>query len=753
MLAILTCISKLKSESSDYIGGIGFENQLPWKIKKDMQYFKQLTTGNIVIMGRKTYESIGKALPGRTNVVLSHDFASKDAIVINKLSKLYDYIKANIKHKKIFIIGGEMLYKEFIKSELCSEIYLTYIDKEYTCDTFFPCIKSDYDLSYTSSEYYDSKEDAKFRFLKFKKKQISTNENEYLKLGKYILDNGYVKKNRTGVNTISTFSYQMRFDISQSVPLLTTKKVPWKMCIEELLWFLRGETDVKILQDKGIKIWNGNTSRQFLDNMGFYDVPEWDLRKGYGHQIRRYGPKEVDQLLYVENLLKTDPDSRRIMWNLWNANDLDEMVLTPCFLKDNYVITSNGYKRIDNVSKEDHILTHTGKYQKCLDIQKSIYHGDIYTFKFKNNPVDITCTKEHLFYIAEKRDKNKKKWIKARDIDVKKHVFCYKINDEDVPVKTNPKSESQLDNLDFWYLIGFLFNNNNVEQHTSSIKCLVYRNDIIDKIIDIASKYKLYRECNCNACYHGKEVVFTNELIANVLIKLLYNNEFIQRLSKNYIMSFLKGYEAQNKTITHGVEVLFLQRLYAKTGIICTFAYNEETCWKIQNLKPIRDEEWVYYSLSSIDVDMNNNGVEVYNLETKEDHTYTVSNVATHNCHNQVQFYVKDGKYLSAQLYCRSSDYFLGLPFNIFSYTVLVYILAKRCDLIPDELIVTLGDAHIYENHIPQVYEMLKRETRPLPILDLSDDLKNKAYEDITIDDFNLIGYFPQKVIKGKMAV
>jgi thymidylate synthase len=134
-----------------------------------------------------------------------------------------------------------------------------------------------------------------------------------------------------------------------------------------------------------------------------------------------------------------------------------------------------------------------------------------------------------------------------------------------------------------------------------------------------------------------------------------------------------------------------------------------------------------------------------------------VANCIVHNCHNQVQFYVKeiDGiKHLSAQLYCRSSDYFLGLPFNIFSYVVLIYILAKKCDMVPDELIITLGDSHIYQNHLEQVKEMLQYDNlRSLPVLKINDSVKDKKYEEITIDDFIVSGYFPGKTIKAPMAI
>ncbi len=134
------------------------------------------------------------------------------------------------------------------------------------------------------------------------------------------------------------FGQSLRFDISKSIPLLTTRSIPLRVIIEELLWFLRGETDAKILQNKNVHIWDGNTSRQFLDSRGL-DYDEGVAGPIYGHQMRHfsaeYNPESTDiggfdQLKYVENLLKTDPFSRRIVMSYWNPNQFDQMCLLPC---------------------------------------------------------------------------------------------------------------------------------------------------------------------------------------------------------------------------------------------------------------------------------------------------------------------------------------------------------------------------------------------------------------------------------------
>lgn len=455
---------------------IGKNNNLPWKkIKEDLLFFKNETIDNIVVMGRKTFDSIGHPLVNRINFVYTRNSSNSNTknLVYGSDNELYELI-AKYPNKKIFIIGGEQIYNKFLSSNNLHSIIITYIDKKYEeCDTFFNTnnIPSKFKLI-KYNKYYSPEEQCNYTRLFYEPKNCFHQELEYINLCNNILKNKNIRSDRTNTGTISSFGNTIRFDINKNVPVLTTKRVAWKSCIEELLFFLRGDTDASILQKKGVNIWNGNSSREFLDSRGLYEYPEGILGPVYGFQWRYFGAKYsisygdtskiqtntniggVDQLQYVINLLKTDPFSRRIVMSAWNPCVLDEVALPSC------------------------------------------------------------------------------------------HYF--------------------------------------------------------------------------------------------------------------------------------------------------------------------------------------------------------------------VQFYVKEEngkKYLSCLFNMRSTDVFLGLPFNIFSYTVLTYILAKKVDMIPDELIVCMGDTHIYSNHIEQVKEQLSRKPLPFPILHLNDDIKNKDFNEITIDDFELIGYFSHPSIKAKMAV
>lgn len=146
---------------------------------------------------------------------------------------------------------------------------------------------------------------------------------QYIDLLQHILNNGARKDDRTGTGTLSVFGHQMRFDLADGFPLLTTKKLHLKSIIHELLWFLQGDTNVRYLQENGVRIWN-----EWADEHG-------ELGPIYGHQWRSwpdYNGGSIDQLSEVVRQIKENPDSRRMIVSAWNVADLPRMKLPPCHL-------------------------------------------------------------------------------------------------------------------------------------------------------------------------------------------------------------------------------------------------------------------------------------------------------------------------------------------------------------------------------------------------------------------------------------
>ncbi len=452
--------------------GIGYKNDLPWKIPKDLSRFAKITKKSVVVMGRNTWDSLPadkKPLVDRLNVVVTTQpfmYKSNDTTVYVTMEELDSFLKTQTYSSNVYIIGGASLYKQYMG--VATTIYATVVEnqKPPECDVFFPVENFDnYEIvEYTPSE--NTPEGIMYRFITYLKRTKPHDEYEYLNLLKDIIKNGNVRPDRTGVGTVSVFGRQMRFDISRSVPFLTTKLLAWKAVVKELLWFLSGQTDSKILEAQGVNIWKGNTTREFLDNRGLSHYKEGDIGPLYGVSFRSfnceyhgcehdYKGQGFDQLTELINGLKTDPYSRRHLMTTYNPAEVSKCVLAPC----------------------------------------------------------------------------------------------------------------------------------------------------------------------------------------------------------------------------HGIAIQF---------------YVEE---------------------------------------------------------------VEGRKFLSCHTYCRSQDTFLGTSFNIASYAILTYLIAKKCGMHPKELVFSTGDTHIYSNHMEQVALQLSRKPLPFPVLELNDSIKDKPFEEITIDDFSLVGYMHYPSIKAEMAV
>lgn len=155
---------------------------------------------------------------------------------------------------------------------------------------------------------------------------------QYLDLLRHIKNNGTIKSDRTGTGTISTFGYQMRFDLSQGFPLLTTKKLHLRSIIYELLWFLRGDTNIRYLHEHNVTIWD-----EWADQNG-------DLGHIYGYQWRSWPTpdgKHIDQISQVVDQIRKNPDSRRLIVSAWNVAEIDTMALPPCHTLFQFYVADN----------------------------------------------------------------------------------------------------------------------------------------------------------------------------------------------------------------------------------------------------------------------------------------------------------------------------------------------------------------------------------------------------------------------------
>lgn len=326
--------------------GIARDNTIPWYISNDLKHFKNITMNKDVIVGRKTMETLPK-LPGRTIHVATN-------------GNIMDIVN-NLKGKDVVIIGGSQIYKLLI--DLCDVIYITVIEKDYKCDLFFPKIPFFYKLENYSERKYDDKEGVWYRFYEYKsnKNHVVNGEQDYIDICRKILDDGVYKLDRTGTGIFSTFGNKLNFDISKYTPLLTSKRVAWKSCINELLWFLRGSTNVKELQKVGCNIWNGNSSVEYKKSIGLDHLLPEDTGPIYGFNWRHFGAeykdcytdytgKGFDQIEYLINEIKTNPNSRRLVLSGWNPCVMNKGILPPChslcqFYVSNGTLSCQMYQR------------------------------------------------------------------------------------------------------------------------------------------------------------------------------------------------------------------------------------------------------------------------------------------------------------------------------------------------------------------------------------------------------------------------
>ena len=353
--------------------GIGKNNTIPWYLAGELSYFKKITTRsnypiekNVVVMGRKTWESIpekNRPLSDRINIVLTSkvDYKVPDDVFtcgsLEKIFPLLDTIKHSSKNN-VFLIGGGSVYSECIKKGLCSKIYITKIYKKYDCDVFFPEIPEDFKLV-SVSDFCEEKDIYYRKFVynsnKYSIKWKNQEELQYISGLNHIIKTGCHTIDRTGIGTYSLFGLTFKYDISKTFPLLTTKKMWVRAIFEELKFYLSGKTDNTILNDKKITIWNGNTTRDFLDKKGLEHYPENDMGESYGFNFRHYGAeyktcKEdytgqgFDQLDYVIGLIKNNPSSRRIIIDLWNGSTLHKAALPPCLCKYQFYVNTTENK-------------------------------------------------------------------------------------------------------------------------------------------------------------------------------------------------------------------------------------------------------------------------------------------------------------------------------------------------------------------------------------------------------------------------
>lgn len=333
--------------ATNEVGAFGLEGSLAWHFQEDLRYFKSITTDvkdttkfNYMIMGRKTFETFPKITDRKIIVVTKTEIIPRENVsVAESLSHALAIIKRNSDYSRVFVIGGKSLIEEASQYPKV-KVYHTIVKGFFDYDVLIDLSVFDrYNKKKVSSKKLINTKDLEVYKLDYFIYTRKHQEYQYLDILKELIDKQCVRETRNA-RTISSFGKTIEFDLQQGFPLLTTKKMFLRGIFEELMFFLHGQTNTKILENKNVNIWKGNTSKEFLESVGLH-YPEGDMGPMYGYQWRHfnadylscehdYTDQGIDQLKEVMDLLVEDPNSRRIIMTTFNPSQVKQGCLYPC---------------------------------------------------------------------------------------------------------------------------------------------------------------------------------------------------------------------------------------------------------------------------------------------------------------------------------------------------------------------------------------------------------------------------------------
>lgn len=409
--------------------GIGLNGRLPWKDKEELSLFREKTQNSVLIVGRKTAQELPVLKDNRVVLVLTDtgNLVCKDGqIPFKTLFQALKFAKETYPTRKVFIAGGEAVYYYSLTVFLedISRIHISMMDGVYQCDSFLRGL--------TLSDWVIDSEKKHSTFTHRTLIRKDNGEKAYLNLLSEVLKTGNVQVGRNGP-TRSLFLRNLTFDLRDGFPLLTTKKMFFRGIAEELLFFIRGETDTKKLEKIGVNIWKGNTCRSFLDQLGMKDREEGVMGPMYGYQWRSFGAeydeksagkKEgstgVDQLMYVINTIRKEPHSRRIIMTDFNPTQADLGVLYPChsivtqfYVGPGDTLEMSCYNRSQdlflgtpfNIASSALLLVIIGKLTRKIPTKLHMILGDVHIYETHLEAVETQLKRQRYSFPCLKLEK------------------------------------------------------------------------------------------------------------------------------------------------------------------------------------------------------------------------------------------------------------------------------------------------------------------------------------------------------------
>ena len=558
---------------------------------------------------------------------------------------------------------------------------------------------------------------------------------QYLDALRYITDNGEDVNDRTGVGTKSIFGYQMRFNLQDGFPAVTTKRLAWKAVVGELLWFLEGSTDERRLAEitygKDRKdlvgkstIWTANADKQGKD-LGYENNESIKLCGNiYGAQWRHFEGSDSSSIVEIPiqkyeekpttavnlpTVKKIAADDDFIGKTLSNNRHeqflvLDKRIKSPNSYYLVYYIAADIYKWVSRPNIKSG--THSSGLLHGVGIAdykgaKPYYYNKAYIMWY--NMISRCYNSKHKTYkhYGAKGVSVSKRWHSLTNfiLDLEKLPFFY-----NWVLGTHKKVNDYEIDKDYF------------GSDVYSVETSLFLPRKINKLI--SNHAADFSSCNKVTFPDGSYYFFiTRKDIISKFPEFAFNADGIQLC-------------LSNRQETHRGCVF--TKVKARRGYIFRpKLFTDQIAWLINEIKTNPDSRRLILSA------WNPNQINAMALPP---------------CHTLAQFRVINGK-LNCQLYQRSADMFLGVPFNIASYSLLTHMLAQICDLQVGDFVHTIGDAHIYKNHLEQVYEQLLRTPQSLPTLSMPNFDNLDQLLATKVDDYKLNGYTPMPSIKAEMAV
>lgn len=558
--------------------------------------------------------------------------------------------------------------------------------------------------------------------------------NQYHEALKYVLENGEQVSDRTGVGTKSVFGYQMRFDLRQGFPAVTTKRLAWKAVVGELIWFLEGSTDERRLAEITYDadrtelvgkntIWTANADKQGKD-LGYVNNKNIKLLGPvYGNMWRKTTSLNSDVIVEVEQKVFSELQNNVIIEESTHARDDDFIGKN---IKNKYGTEYKILEKINTPGNSSYIV-------QCI---KTGHKETVSRPNLRN----LTFGQKVLFdrfYSTAKKDETITYYTKAYNIWYNMINRCY---NKEHPMYEHYGKKGVIVSPQW----------NNFETFLRDLESLPFfyewangtNNSINDWCLDkdyyntnmYSKETCLFLPSKINKAYSNHEIDFSEKIIVE-----LENGTRHEFIFINDIISKFPDKKFNKESIRlclNGTQ---------QTHRLCKFTKVKSKDNHVFRKKIVFDQiEWIINEIQT-NPDSRRIILSAWN-------PCRLHEMALPPCHTLAQFRVYNGR-LSCQLYQRSVDAFLGLPFNIASYSLLTHMFAQILNLKVGEFIHTSGDLHIYQNHIEQVREQITREPRHGPILEMPAFTNLEELVNTKPSQYKLVGYDPMPSIKAPMAV